>query len=366
MTPTNSLTEAEKLTSIVFGDTFALYDDSEFEAFIEPFHERLRANGIDPEVFRGKRCLDAGCGGGRASVMMAESGASDVVGLDLSERNVETAAQRASKRGLQNCTFVQGSLLDIPFEDESFDLVWCNGVLHHTEDPDKTLIEVTRVLRKDGHLWLYLYGSGGIYWSMADWVRETLAPIDVTDCIYQLRLMSVPVRRIAEWIDDWFTAYLRRYTVADVASRLSELGYSEPTLLTGGTIYDTSQRLVSADQTERELMGEGDLRFFCRRTGSMGSHEHRLPDPPGGKGSPYEDGPAVTQFAPDLARVRAGIEAVEAARGDESGVYRVMACGAVHTKVRSLLETPAKFDAAALHEHLTGFADLLQEFAGHS
>jgi ubiquinone/menaquinone biosynthesis C-methylase UbiE len=363
MDPRSALTDAEQVTTIVFGDTFALYGEDEFDEFIEPFHERLRANGISPEVFRGARCLDAGCGGGRASVMMAQCGAAEVVGYDLSERNIETSRARARHRGLDQCSFVQGSLLDIPFEDASFDIVWCNGVLHHTEDPDKGLAEITRVLRPGGRLWLYLYGSGGIYWFMADWVRALLSAHDVRDCIYQLRLMSIPVRRIAEWIDDWFSPYLRRYTVEDVRVRLEELGYSDIDALHGGTVYDTSQRRISADDVESQLMGEGDVRFFSTKVGDPVGMEHPLPDPPDLKGSPYVDGAAVLEFVEPLELIRANLEKVEARSGSEGGLYRVAAASSVHAKVRSLLETDAPFDTVALHSHLADLAATLDDFA---
>ena len=61
------MTEKEALTAIVFGDTFALYDEKAFDEFVAPFERRFEANGIGREVFRGKRCLDAGCGGGRGA-----------------------------------------------------------------------------------------------------------------------------------------------------------------------------------------------------------------------------------------------------------------------------------------------------------
>jgi ubiquinone/menaquinone biosynthesis C-methylase UbiE len=357
------MTEAERLTTIVFGDTFALYDDREFDEFLVPLYERLAANSIPKDVFRGKRCLDAGCGGGRASVLMAECGAAEVVGLDLSERNVETCRMRAAQRGLDQCSFVQGSLLDVPFEDESFDIVWSNGVLHHTEDPDRTLRELTRVLKPGGNFWLYLYGSGGVYWYTIDWIRGLLAGHDIRRCIYQLRLMSVPVRRIAEWIDDWFSPYLRRYTVQDVRDRLRELGFADAEALPGGTNYDTSQRLVGADAQEAELMGDGDVRFFAAKTQEPSGNERQLPDPPGGKGSPYEDGPTVTAFAEPLARIAAALEQVEARHGNDGGLHRVAVCGAVHSKVRSLLETDAAFDTAAFAEHLGDVEALLTELA---
>lgn len=363
MTAGSPMTEAERLTTIVFGDTFALYDDREFDEFLEPLYERLAANSIPKSVFADARCLDAGCGGGRGSVLMAECGASEVVGVDLSERNVETCRERTRRRGLEQCRFLQGSLLDVPFGDATFDVVWCNGVLHHTEDPDCALVELARVLRPGGRQWLYLYGSGGVYWFTIDWIRALLADHDIRSCIYQLRLMSIPVRRIAEWIDDWFSPHLRRYTVHDVQVRLRELGFANAEPLRGGTVYDTSQRRVGADASEAELMGEGDVRFFSMRTEEPRRDEHPLPDPPGGKGSPYEDGPSVTAFAEPLARVQAALAHVEEAMGSEGGLYRVAVCGAVHSKVRGLLETKDAFDTAAFNEHLADLDAILGEFA---
>ena len=242
MTP---LTEREKVTTIVFGDTFALYDDRSFEEFIEPLRIRFAGNDIPLSVFEGKRCLDAGCGGGRGSILMAEAGASEVVGIDLSETNVATSRMRAEQRGLDQCTFQQASLLEVPFEDESFDVVWSNGVLHHTGDPDLTLHEIARVLKPGGWMWLYLYGSGGISWYMVDWVRDMLVDVDVRDAISQLRLQGVQIRRIAEWIDDWYVPV----APALHASRTCASGWwswasrgRRP--LEQGTDFDTSQRRV--------------------------------------------------------------------------------------------------------------------------
>jgi ubiquinone/menaquinone biosynthesis C-methylase UbiE len=362
---TTGLTPDEQTTTIVFGDTFALYDDREFDDFIEPLRIRFERNGIDlREAFGGKRCLDAGCGGGRASVLMAEAGAAEVIGLDLSETNVETCTRRARDRGLDVCTFRQASLLDVPFEDESFDVVWSNGVLHHTGDTDGTLKEITRCLKVDGWMWLYLYGSGGIYWHMVDWVREALVPVDVSACIAQLRLQGVPVRRIAEWIDDWFVPVLQRYTLEDTRVRLVELGFPDARPLPRGTGYDTSERRVEASQEEVELMGDGDVRFWAQKTAApSGTDEHQLPDAPDGKGSHWTDGPAVTAIDPHLAKVREALEQLEAARGSEAGAYRIMTCGLVHSATRTMLETEGPFDVPALSRRLERIARICADFA---
>lgn len=346
------MNEEEQLTAIVYGDTFALYDETEFDEFIEPLRIRFKVNGINTDVFRGAKCLDAGCGGGRGSIFMAQNGAKEVNGVDLSPVNVESSKKRALQKDFKNLSFQHGSLMEIPFPDETFDIVWCNGVLHHTVDPDKGLTEITRVLKKGGHLWLYLYGSGGIYWYAMDWIRRILQGTDVRYCIYFLRLLGAPVRRIAEWIDDWYVPYLRRYTVADVVNRLNELGYEDTEALTGGTIYDTSQRRVEATSTERALMGEGDVRHFCTKAGSPRAQVCKLPDPPDGKGSPYEDSSEVTQFKAQFDEIDTRLQRLQSVRGHDVAAERILVARSVHTAVRDQLESPGPFDVGAIQERL--------------
>jgi hypothetical protein len=194
-------------------------------------------------------------------------------------------------------------------------------------------------------------------------VRDLLKGHDARDCIYQLRLLSTPVRRIAEWIDDWFAPFLRRYTAADVRARLDELGFVDSDPLRAGTVYDTSRRRIDAEETEAKLMGEGDLRFFCTRKSAAGRGEHQLPDPPDRRGSMYVEPSAVTVFAEPLARVRTELEAAERRIGSEGSLYRVAVCSSVHATVRSLLEADAPFDDARLRRHLEELALTLSEFA---
>jgi ubiquinone/menaquinone biosynthesis C-methylase UbiE len=359
-----SLTEDEQITTVVFGDTFALYSDAEFEEFIGFLRTRLAANGIPLSAFAGKRCLDAGCGGGRATIMMAEAGASEVVALDLSATNVATTRMRAEQRGLDNVTVRGQSLVEIPFEDESFDVVWSNGVLHHTGDTDGSLKEIARLLKPGGWMWLYLYGSGGISWHLVDWERETLSRVHVSECIAQLRLQGVEVRRIAEWIDDWFVPVLQRYTLRDTRLRLEELGFEGAEPLARGTSFDTSQRRIGAARQELELMGDGDVRFWSQKTAAaQGSDEHALPDAPDGKGSFWEDGPSVLSVDPHLQRVRESLERLESARGSEAGAYRIMVCSRVHTAARTLVESGEPFDLEELKRRLDAIAELCDAFA---
>ena len=337
-------------TSVVFGNTFSLYSDDEYEEFIEFLRVRLRRNGINAdEAFAGKRCLDAGCGGGRGTVLMAESAAAEVIAFDLSKSNIETTQLRAEQRQLANIHVIQGSIHELPFPNEHFDVVWSNGVLHHTGDTDLALKEVSRVLKPGGWMWLYLYGSGGIYWHVIDWVRDCVREhdVDVQACIDNLRVQGVPVRRIAEWIDDWFVPVLQRYTREDVRTRLVALGFGDARPLDLGTEYDTSQRRVGADAHEVELMGDGDVRFWCQKTSEADPIGRPLTDAPNGKGSPWTDGVAVHEIDNSLEKVSVSLRNLQHAAGPGLA-YPIMVCGRVHSAVRAELEQTAALDVARL------------------
>ncbi|MBE9536066.1 MAG: class I SAM-dependent methyltransferase [Proteobacteria bacterium] len=103
-----------------------------------------------------KKAFDGGCGTGVNSLALAEI-AENVVAFDLSSASLKTAADLAAKLELKNIKFVQGSLLSIPQEDSSFDLVYSWGVIHHTVDPVKSFHELVRILEPGGCLVLAVY-----------------------------------------------------------------------------------------------------------------------------------------------------------------------------------------------------------------
>jgi glycosyltransferase involved in cell wall biosynthesis/ubiquinone/menaquinone biosynthesis C-methylase UbiE len=105
---------------------------------------------------RYRRALDAGCGTGVCSLALAEL-AGEVVALDLSHHSLGTAKSLAEQSGRSNIRTQRGSVLDLPFAECSFDLVWSWGVIHHTVEPERALNELTRVLAPGGTLVLAVY-----------------------------------------------------------------------------------------------------------------------------------------------------------------------------------------------------------------
>ncbi len=100
---------------------------------------------LDPA---GKKTLDVGCGGGILAEEFARLGCV-ITGIDPSEASIITARKHAQASGLQ-IDYHVGVGEDLPYEDNSFDIVYCCDVLEHVNNLEKVIAEIHRVLKKDG------------------------------------------------------------------------------------------------------------------------------------------------------------------------------------------------------------------------
>lgn len=99
------------------------------------------------------RVLDAGCGGGGTALSLAEE-AEFAVGLDLEARFADAGTRLGAEKGVANCAFVQADGHTLPFQPETFDLVFSHSVIEHVASADHYLSECFRVLRPGGVLYL--------------------------------------------------------------------------------------------------------------------------------------------------------------------------------------------------------------------
>ena len=104
---------------------------------------------------RGLKVLEIGCGLGTDGAQFAEANA-DYTGVDLTDAAVELARKRFELFGLSG-KFQTADAENLEFADESFDLVYSHGVLHHTPETQKAIDEVHRVLRPGGRAVVMLY-----------------------------------------------------------------------------------------------------------------------------------------------------------------------------------------------------------------
>jgi SAM-dependent methyltransferase len=169
------ISDLEETTGVLFGSLWTTLSDKQYRESVELFTKRAIANNFDLEWLKNKKCLDAGCGSGRYSVAMALHGAAWITAVDVSETGLLEARRRATE--FPQIKFQQGSVLELPFEDETFDFVWSAGVIHHTADFDKALSELTRVLRPGGKLFLLVYGAGGFRWKAIKALRPIVVDL---------------------------------------------------------------------------------------------------------------------------------------------------------------------------------------------
>jgi SAM-dependent methyltransferase len=113
--------------------------------------------------FKGARLLEVGCGMGTDLLQFARGGAR-VTGIDLTPRSVEISRRHFEVYG-QCGDFAISDCERLPFKSETFDVVYSNGVLHHTPDTAGAVRELHRVLRRGGQARVMLYHRGSInYW----------------------------------------------------------------------------------------------------------------------------------------------------------------------------------------------------------
>ena len=108
--------------------------------------------------------LDVGCGIGGPARYLAKTFGCHVTGIDLTEEFVQVARMLTERCGLSDKTeFHQGNALELRFEDDSFDVVWCQNVTMNVENKVGLLAQVRRVLRPGGIFTYteYVRGDGG-------------------------------------------------------------------------------------------------------------------------------------------------------------------------------------------------------------
>lgn len=151
-----------------------LKDDTLFERFLkmvsdpEYFH-------LKKEDFANKTILDAGCGNSAYfPLAMANMGVGKMTCLDLGDEWIGPLKEALTRFGVEDgrIDYVPGSTTSLPFADESFDIVFSNGVIMHLADMDEiraAFSELARVTKKGGYLYIILGCPSGL-------MEEQIAP----------------------------------------------------------------------------------------------------------------------------------------------------------------------------------------------
>ena len=205
--------------------------------------------GLKPDQLAGQKLLDGGCGNGTLSAALSTFGL-EVTGLDLNDglgRAYKNRSKYTSADAAERVQYVQGNLVTPPLQPGSFDLVYSSGVIHHTPSSKRAFASLSRMPRKGGRMYVWVYckrgwpvrGFFGVGRSLKQWMSlkavlricQMLAPLHkmAAVCLDALGLMKFRPRTTREITLDLFDAFAPRFnhwhTEAEVRSWFEEYGF---------------------------------------------------------------------------------------------------------------------------------------------
>jgi SAM-dependent methyltransferase len=193
--------------------------------------------------------LDAACGSGFGTLMLAEAGARTVTGVDLDPLAVETATERVGDAA----EIRHADVRSLPFADDSFDLVVCFETIEHLPNPDRALDELRRVLRADGLL-LVSSPNRGVYPSGNPFHLHEYTPDELE---LALRRRFRHVSRYAQ--QTYVTSLVTSLAQAAAASPTDELGISLRKLVAQAPGEELYTLAAASDVLLPELPGAASL-----------------------------------------------------------------------------------------------------------
>lgn len=140
-------------------------EDERFNRKSQSFEYRTTMNYIQKYLKKGSKILEIGAGTGRYSIALAKMGY-DVTAVELVESNLKVL--RENSKGLDNLKCYQGDVLNLQFEDNSFDLVLCLGPMYHLfnkKDKDRAIAETIKVCKQKGICMFAYLTHSSIIWA---------------------------------------------------------------------------------------------------------------------------------------------------------------------------------------------------------
>jgi SAM-dependent methyltransferase len=224
------------------------YDDVTWELDLD---QRLdlfqRYTGLSLPHEGNVRVLDAGCGNGTLSAALAECGL-EVIAMDYSNGVVQAfenvfMGRMTFRHAHGRLHYIQGDLQRPPFKNDTFDLIYSDGVLHHTSDTATSFRALISSLRQGGSffVWLYRADTSGTEYFKSRAVHGVRALTRQWSTRNKIRLCRLGAHVIIG------LTYIRR-AIGDKSRRLI------PVDLKTVNLFDTISPTYNHEHTESEVM----------------------------------------------------------------------------------------------------------------
>ena len=140
---------------------FPNYDDLEdFASLLDKAKRSILVKKLDEEIPMGSNILEAGCGTGQLSIVLSRY-ARQIYGIDLSKGSLIEAKQFINSNDIKSVHLFRMNIFKLFFEENTFDVIISNGVLHHTYNPKLAFSKLVRVLKPGGIIVIGLYHRYG-------------------------------------------------------------------------------------------------------------------------------------------------------------------------------------------------------------
>ena len=152
--------DESSLTAERFGYEWKKFDEN-YEEYEEQFLDWIYP--VERDFFKDKVVLDAGCGKGKHSVIAESFGAKAVAAVDYGRGSIESARRYIKEHAKhpENIALIRADIRRLPFKPESFDYVYCIGVLHHLPSPKEGFLKLVSLVKLGGSMSVWGYGYEG-------------------------------------------------------------------------------------------------------------------------------------------------------------------------------------------------------------
>lgn len=253
---------------------FPNYSDlDDVSSLIERAKKGLFAKLLNEQIPFGAKILEVGCGTGQLSIFLSIANRK-VFGADFCFNSLKLGQEFKETNKLENVYFLQMNLFQPAFKPKSFDLVICNGVLHHTADPLTGFKQIARLVKTNGYILIGLYHK---YGRILTDIHRAMFKIcgDRFDLLDERLKDTSGIKREVWFKDQYKNPHESKHTIREVQGWFRQLGFKFIKSIPKTRFFEgfsqneklfKAERLVGSIET---FLSEAGMIFTNNRNGGL-------------------------------------------------------------------------------------------------